>query len=130
MPGERRTWRSDTGASLCRCHDVNGRIDSHCQVEALAGPRGEYVARIHEPSSCSNEPPAWRGDADVEASELIVEFRVAEILVEVPAAEIVVHRDLRVPLSNLKELVPKASHPLATARGVHVGNFEMPRRLD
>ena len=62
--------------------------------------------------------PAGHVDAHVEAAEVVVELRRAEIEARIPAAQVVVLRDAREPLRRLEQPVVAAlRHAMAAAAG-------------
>ena len=66
----------------------------------------------------AHDPAGRHVDAHVEAAEVVVELRRAEVQLGVPAAQVVVHGDARKPLRGLEQRVgPALRHAVAAPPG-------------
>src|SRR5688572_29522711 len=129
MPRQSSAGRGHPCTALIPPHYEHSRIHPHRKRKPVACAARQNLLGVPEIAGSTDEPPTRRSDPHVEAAELIVELAGTEVLVGVPPAQIIVHRDLRIPLRNLIQIVAVAPHARTPRSRVDARNCEPPRDL-
>src|SRR6185369_13138400 len=78
--------------------------------EALARGWREHFLWVLQNTRRAYHPARRRIDLHIEAAEVVVELRWPEVWISIPTAQVIVHRNARVPLRDLRERVTPGAH--------------------